>query len=112
MAQQQLHQALQLAAELQFVPLMVSILTAIGELLLKSNRPESGVKVLAFVRQHPASDHATQAEVQQLLDRYNTEAGKEKADSLAAAQAYAENRTLPDVVAEVISEAADGLDSA
>jgi DNA-binding SARP family transcriptional activator/predicted ATPase len=106
MAQQQLHQALQLAAEIQFVPLMVSILKAIGELLLKSNRPEYGLKVLAFVRQHPASDHATQAEAQQLLDRYCTETGKEKAEILAAAQAYAENRTLQDVVAEVLSEAA------
>jgi DNA-binding SARP family transcriptional activator/predicted ATPase len=106
MAQQQLHQALQLAAEIQFVPLMVSILNAIGELLLKSNRPEYGLKVLAFVRQHPASDHATQAEAQQLLDRHSTEAGKEKTDILAAVQAYAENRTLPDVVAEVLLEAA------
>ncbi|MBE7551606.1 MAG: tetratricopeptide repeat protein [Anaerolineales bacterium] len=104
-AQQQLHQALQLAAEIQFVPLMVSILKAIGELLLKSNRPEYGLKVLAFVRQHTASDHATQAEAQQILDRYRTEAGKEKTDLLAAAQAYAENRTLQDVVAEVLAEA-------
>jgi tetratricopeptide (TPR) repeat protein len=101
-AQQQLHQALQLATELQFVSLIVSILKAIGELLLKSNRPEHGLKVLAFVRQHPASDHATQAEAQQLLDRYSPEAGKEKTDILAAAQAYAENHTLQDVVAEVL----------
>jgi tetratricopeptide (TPR) repeat protein len=105
-AQQQLHQALQLAAEIQFVPLMVSVLNAIGELLLKSNRPEYGLRVLAFVRQHLASDHATQAEAQQLLDRYSTKAGKEKTDILAAAQTYAENRTLPDVVAEVLSETA------
>lgn len=105
-AHQQLHQALQLTTEMQFVPLMLSILKAIGELLLKSNRPEYGLKVLAFVRQHTASDHATKAEAQQLLDRYNTEAEKEKTDLLAAAQAYAENRTLPDVVAEVLSEAA------
>lgn len=105
-AQQQLQQALQLAAEIQFVPLMLSILKAIGELWLNSNRSEYGLKVLAFVRQHPASDQATQAEAQQLLDRYRAEAGKEKADLLAAAQAYAESRTLPDVVAEVISQAA------
>jgi tetratricopeptide (TPR) repeat protein len=106
MAQQQLYQALQLAAEIQFVPLMVSILKAIGELLLKSNRPEYGLKVLAFVRQHTTSDHATQAETQQLLDRYRSEAGKEKTDILAAAQAYAENRTLQEVVAEILLEAA------
>jgi hypothetical protein len=106
MAQQQLHQALQLAAEIQFVPLMCSILNAIGELLLKSNRPEYGLKILVFVRQQSASDHATQAEAQQLLDRYRAEVGKEKPDILAAAQAYAENRTLQDVVAEVLSEVA------
>jgi tetratricopeptide (TPR) repeat protein len=104
-AQQQLHQALQLAAEMQFVPLMLSILTAIGELWLKSNRPEYGLKVLAFVQHHPVSDHATQAETQQLLDRYSAEAGKEKTDILAAVHAYAENQTLPDVVAEILSEA-------
>jgi hypothetical protein len=72
--------------------------------LLKSNRPEYGLKVLAFVRQHTASDHATQAEAQQLLERYWSEAGKEKTDILAAAQAYAENRTLQDVVAEALQE--------
>lgn len=105
-ALQLLHQALQLAAEIQFVPLMVSVLNAIGELLLKSDQPEYGLKVLAFVRQHAASDHATQAEAQQLLDRYAAEAGKKKADTLAAAQAYAKNRTLQDVIAEVLSEAA------
>jgi DNA-binding SARP family transcriptional activator len=105
-AQPQLHQALQLAAEIQFVPLMVSILKAIGELWLKSNRPKYGLKVLAFVRQHPASDQATQAEAQQLLDRCSAEAGKAKADLLAAAQAYAGSRTLPEVVAEVLAEAA------
>jgi hypothetical protein len=43
--------------------------------------------------------------VQQLLDRYKGEAGKEKRESLAAAQAYAEKRTLQEVVAEVLSEA-------
>jgi hypothetical protein len=85
---------------------MVSILNAIGELLLKSNRPEYGLKILAFVRQHTASDHATQAEAQQLLDKYSAEAGKEKTDILAAAQDYAESRTLQDVVAEVLAEAA------
>jgi len=97
-AQQQLHQALQLAAEMQFVPLMLSILKAIGELWLHSSRPEDGLKLLAFVGQHRATDQATQAEAQQLLEGYRPEAG---ADLLAAAQLYAENRTLLDVVAEV-----------
>ncbi len=100
-AQQQLLQALQLAAEIQFVPLIYSILCAIGELLLKSSRPEYGLKVLAFVQQHAANDHATQAEAVQLLDMYRTEAGEEKADILVTVHAYAKNRTLPDVVAEV-----------
>ncbi len=106
-AQPQLHQALQLAAEIQFVPLVYSILKAIGELLLKSNRLEYGFKVLAFVRQHTGSDHATQAEVQQLLDRYNSEAGKENTDILAVAQAYAENRTWLEIVTELLSEATE-----
>jgi DNA-binding SARP family transcriptional activator/predicted ATPase len=105
-AQQQLHQALQLAAEIQFVPLMVSILNAVGELLLKSSRSEYGLKLLTFVRQHTASDQATQADAQRLLESYLTETSKEKADILAAAQAYAENRTLPEVVTEVLSETA------
>jgi tetratricopeptide (TPR) repeat protein len=100
-AQQQLHQALQLAAEIQFVPLIYSILNAIGELLLKSNRPVYGLKVSAFVQQHAANDHATQSEAQQLLDKYRSEAGEEEADILATVHAYAKNRTLPDVVAEV-----------
>ena len=79
---------------------MYSILKAIGELLLKSSRPEYGLKVLSFVRQHTASDHATQTEAQQLLDKYSAEA---ETGILAAAQAYAENQTLQEVVTEMLS---------
>jgi len=99
-AQQRLHQALQLAAEIQFVPLN-GFDSECDRRTFAQSTDRIRIKVLAFVRQHPASDHATQAEAQQLLDRYRTEAGQEKTDFLAAAQAYAENRTLQDVVVEV-----------
>ena len=100
-ALQLVQQVLKLAAEIQFVPLTYSILNAIGELLLKSSWPEYGLKVMAFVQQHTANDHATQAEERQVLDGHRNDAGKEEADHLNAVQAYAENRTLSDVVAEV-----------
>jgi tetratricopeptide (TPR) repeat protein len=108
-AQQQLHQALQLAADIQFVPLILSILNVIGELLLKSGRPEYGLKVLIFVRQRAVGDHAAQAEAQQHLDIYGAETGTGQADFLAAAQAYAENQTLQDVVVAVLQEAGGKL---
>jgi len=104
-AQHHLYQALQLAAAMQFVPLVFSILNVIGELWLKSGRPEQGSRILAFVRQHPASDHAARAEAIQYLDIYSAEAGKEQPSFLATAQAYAENRTWQDVVREVLQEA-------
>jgi DNA-binding SARP family transcriptional activator/predicted ATPase len=108
-AQQHLYQALQRAAAMQFVPLVFSILNVIGELLLKSGRPEQGLRIWVFVRQHPASDHAAKTEAEQYLDIYGSEVGKEQPDFLAAAQAYAENRTWQDVVAEVLQEVGGGL---
>jgi hypothetical protein len=86
-----------------------SILSVIGELLLKSGRPEHGLRVLVFVRHYAAGDHAVQAETQQHLDIYAVEAGKGETGFLAVAQAYAENRTLQDVVVEVLQETGGGL---
>jgi tetratricopeptide (TPR) repeat protein len=107
-AQHHLYQALQLAAAMQFVPLVFSILNIIGELLLKNGRPEQGLRILVFVRQHPASDHAAKTEAVQYLDLYSAEAGKEQMESLAVAQAYAANRTWQDVVTEVLQEVGGG----
>jgi tetratricopeptide (TPR) repeat protein len=101
-AQQYLQHALRLTMEIEYVPLSLSILNVIGELLLKSGRPEHGLIVLTFIRHHPSSDRAVQLEAQQRLESYRIATGKDEQDILAAAQAYAKDRTLQEVVAEVL----------
>lgn len=70
-ARQYFHQALDIAAAIHFVPLVLSILTGIGELLLSTRQTERGAAVLAFVDQHPASNYETKTKAQALLARYN-----------------------------------------
>ncbi len=97
LAHHHLQQALQLAAEMDYVPLMVSILNRIGELWFKTGRPEDGSKVLGFVRQYAANDRAAKQEAQQLLNNYGPEFQER-----AAAPTQLENRTVADLVDEVL----------
>jgi LuxR family maltose regulon positive regulatory protein len=63
---------LQITAEMQFVPLSLSILSGIGELLLQTGRPERGLELLALALHHPAADHETKARTQQHLTRHQS----------------------------------------
>ena len=97
-----LHQALQLAVQIHYVPLMFSILNVIGEFWLKIGRLEPGLRLLAFVREHASSHRPAQAEAQQLLDKFRSTAQKEQLNILAMAQEQAKNQSLTDVVTGVI----------
>jgi ATP/maltotriose-dependent transcriptional regulator MalT/predicted ATPase len=68
-ARQNFQQALQIATEIRFVPLVLSLLTSIGDLLFASGRVELGLELLALATHHPASEHETKAQAQQILDR-------------------------------------------
>jgi ATP/maltotriose-dependent transcriptional regulator MalT len=63
-------EALQIATEIQFVPLLLSILLGSGELLLETNRAGPGLELLALVRHHPASERETKERAEQCLTHY------------------------------------------
>jgi ATP/maltotriose-dependent transcriptional regulator MalT len=72
-ARQQFHQALQITTEMQFVPLILSLLIGIGELLLQTGQKERGLELLTLALYHPASEQETRERVQRLLTRYEAE---------------------------------------
>ncbi|HEX9925048.1 MAG TPA: tetratricopeptide repeat protein, partial [Anaerolineae bacterium] len=108
-AQQYLQQALRLTMEIEYVPLTLSILSIMGELLLNSDRPEPGLLVLAFVQQQAGGNPTVQDEARKRLDKYRAGAQKEQIDILEMAQERAKNQTLAEVVAEATDQGDGGL---
>ncbi len=76
-ARQYFQQALQITTQRQFVPLTLTILIGVGELLLRTGQPKQGIELLAFVDHHPASERETKARAQQCLTRYEAELAPE-----------------------------------
>ncbi|MCQ3978027.1 MAG: hypothetical protein DPW09_31765 [Anaerolineae bacterium] len=72
-AQRQFQQALQIAAEIQFVPLILSVLVSVAELLFRAGRIERGLELLTLTGSHPAGDYQLKAKVQHLLKRYEVD---------------------------------------
>ena len=65
-------EALQIANEIQLTPLILALLADIGDVLLKGDRIELGLELLAMISQHPAGEYETKAQVQQTLDHYQS----------------------------------------
>ncbi|MDQ4077268.1 MAG: tetratricopeptide repeat protein, partial [Chloroflexota bacterium] len=63
------HEALSISAEIEYLPLTLSILVGIGDLLLGIGRVEQSVEVLALIRQHPASGRDVCERAEGLLAR-------------------------------------------
>lgn len=74
---QHLRQALQIAMDIQYIPLILSILIGVGQLLLRTGQQERGTELLALTRHHPASDRETRDRAQEWLDRYQAELASE-----------------------------------
>jgi predicted ATPase/class 3 adenylate cyclase len=70
MAGRRYREALQIAAGIDFVPLVLTILFDIGRLLVQFSRFEKGEELFQFVLNHPASDQETKEEVQQKIKEY------------------------------------------
>ncbi len=73
LAQQYFQQALEITLTMHFVPLTLSILAGIGEMMLKTARPERGIELLTLVHHHPASDRETKDRAQQSLAFYESQ---------------------------------------
>ncbi|MDX1521127.1 MAG: tetratricopeptide repeat protein [Anaerolineae bacterium] len=72
-AQQYLQQALHIATEIQFLPLTLSIIVSIADLLFRGGHQEWALEILGLVQQHPAGERETKDRVRQLLSRYEAE---------------------------------------
>lgn len=62
-------QALAITHELRFAPLSLWVLLGVGELLLRTQRAERGVELLALVIHHPAGEREAARRAQHCLDR-------------------------------------------
>jgi ATP/maltotriose-dependent transcriptional regulator MalT len=69
-ARQHLGQALEIATEIQFVSLIFTILTSIGNLLAQTSNRTSGIALLAQVSRHPSSTTTCKARARHLLSQY------------------------------------------
>jgi len=97
-ARQYLHQALDLAANMNFVPLLFSTLNAVGRLFMKTEQPVRGMALFSFVSQHPASDHASRAEADEQLRQAEQWPDTDRQFPPHPQQ----ERTLTDVIAELL----------
>ncbi|MFW6063586.1 MAG: tetratricopeptide repeat protein [Chloroflexota bacterium] len=77
-ARRRLHEALEIASDMQFVPLLLSILSTIADLLLNTGRDEQGQEVLRLVHGHPAGDRATNKRAQSILERHDLAPGEDR----------------------------------
>ena len=68
-ARRRLRQALSIAEEIQFWPLVLSILVDVGRLLVESGQSAVGIELLALVRQHAAAKHETRTRAAEELQR-------------------------------------------
>lgn len=69
-ARQRFFQALQIAAAIDYVALLLTLLVGLGELLCRVGRPEDGIVLLALVQHHPASNQELKARSESLLTRF------------------------------------------
>lgn len=66
-ARQHLRRSLEIATEIHFVSLMYTIITSIGNLLLRTGNYASGMALLVQVNRHPSSTTTCKARARQLL---------------------------------------------
>lgn len=69
-ATQHFREALQIAFDLCFRPLALSLLIGVGELLLQTGDRERGLELLALAQTHPASEEEAREQAQRFLEHY------------------------------------------
>jgi DNA-binding CsgD family transcriptional regulator len=66
-AREHFGRALQLAADIQHISGILSLITGTGEMLVRTGEAEGGLELLALALHHPASDHETKSRAQGLV---------------------------------------------
>jgi DNA-binding NarL/FixJ family response regulator len=113
------HQALKIAADIHWTPLILEILTGISDLLLQTDEGEQAVELLTLVTQHAAAEPPTQHRAELLLARAKTilsstvfdaaSARGKTADLDAVARAVSDQLKLPKKYAPSPLSANQGL---
>ncbi len=62
-----------IAAEIQFTPLLLSVLAEVGQFMLQTDRPDLGISLLSFVEKHPAVEITTRNLVQTYVNKAQSE---------------------------------------
>ena len=91
-------QSLEIAVNIHFVPLILSNVVGIGQLLLRTGQPEPGVELLAFAHHHPATERVTKDHAQRWLDLSRAQLAPER---FAAATDRGQSSHLEAVMASV-----------
>ncbi|HEY5640831.1 MAG TPA: tetratricopeptide repeat protein [Dehalococcoidia bacterium] len=73
-AREHFAEALKLAADIQHVPQILSLIMGAGEMLIRKGDATGGLDLLTLVMQHPASDHVTKSWAQRVLEGHAGEA--------------------------------------
>ncbi len=97
-------EALQLAFDIQFVPLIFSLFLHIGEWLLAVGKEARGLALLAMTRDHPTSPRSLRERAEELLAFYQASCAPELFD--AAAQ-WHPAATLESVISALLLELAE-----
>jgi predicted ATPase len=94
-------EALQVTVDMQFVPLTLSILVGVCELMRSVGQPERGVELLSMVLDHPAADGETKVRARRCLSRYQTELAPE---AFAEATRRGNSDDLEAIIAAVVRD--------
>lgn len=66
-------EALRLSADIQFVPLVLSIVVGVADVLLRAGQPEGGLELAALALNHPVSHHEAKSCARELIARCQAE---------------------------------------
>lgn len=91
LAQEQFQRSLQIAHEMRFTPLILSILVGIARLLIETGRVQQGLEILFFVQDQNEVEHETCVRAQLLLELARQ---KLPTDQLAVAQKRGRQKNL------------------
>ncbi len=100
-AGKQIHEALQIADEIRFLPLTLATLVSAGELLLRTDRPESAAELLSLVVRYPASEQAVVERARELLGQCQARLQPARFDS---ARQRGESRNLAATVTATLTQ--------
>lgn len=70
MARKRLHQALEIATAISYLPLTFAILIHVAELLLEADASTEGLSILSLVSHHTAAEHITRVKAQERLKHF------------------------------------------